>query len=76
MRSYAWGACEALASAHSDVLALKRLLFERAWRGLKAGTEARYHAYRAAQLRGGGAGAAEQPAGDAAGWADAAACDI
>jgi hypothetical protein len=61
VRQYAWGACEALASAHTDVLALKRLLFERAWEGLKAGSEARYHAFRAGQLRGGAEEAAAEP---------------
>ena len=50
MRSYPWGQCEALASQHSDILALRRLLFEEAWEALKARTEAQSLAYRATCL--------------------------
>ena len=51
VRAYAWGTAEALASAHSDVPALRRLLIELAFDDLKARTEERYHAYRSARLQ-------------------------
>ena len=51
VRAYAWGTAEALASAHSDVPALRRLLIELSFDDLKARTEERYHAYRSARLQ-------------------------
>ncbi|EIE24975.1 hypothetical protein COCSUDRAFT_83668 [Coccomyxa subellipsoidea C-169] len=50
VRKYPWGTCEALSSVHSDVGALKRLLFEEGYEELKAATEDRYYHYRSQQL--------------------------
>lgn len=50
MREYPWGRCEALSSKHSDMPALKKLLFEVAYNDLKDATEKRYYAYREQQL--------------------------
>ena len=50
MREYPWGRCEALSSAHSDMPALKKLLFEVAYHDLKDATEKRYYNYREQQL--------------------------
>lgn len=50
VRKYPWGTCEALSSTHTDVGALKRLLFEEGYEELKAGTEERYYAFRSQQL--------------------------
>ena len=50
VRKYPWGTCEALSSVHSDVGALKRLLFEEGYEELKAATEQRYYAYRSEHL--------------------------
>ncbi|BDA49236.1 probable Septin-7 [Coccomyxa sp. Obi] len=50
VRRYPWGTCEALSSVHSDVGALKRLLFEEGYEELKAATEERYYHYRSQQL--------------------------
>ncbi len=50
VRKYPWGTCEALSSVHSDVGALKRLLFEEGYEELKAATEERYYHYRSQQL--------------------------
>lgn len=50
VRKYPWGTCEALSSVHSDVGALKRLLFEEGYEELKGATEERYYHYRSQQL--------------------------
>ena len=50
MRKYPWGTCEALSSTHSDVGALKRLLFEDGYEELKSETNKRYFTYRSEQL--------------------------
>lgn len=50
MREYPWGSCEALSSAHSDLPALKKLLFEVAYVDLKDATEIRYYSFREQQL--------------------------
>ena len=50
VREYPWGRCEALSSAHSDMPALKKLLFEVAYHDLKDQTEKRYYHYREQQL--------------------------
>ena len=50
MRQYPWGTCEALSSTHSDVGALKRLLFEDGYEELKSETNKRYFTYRSEQL--------------------------
>ena len=50
MRSYPWGTAEALRSKHSDVLALRRLLFELSFDSLKRRTDDRYYQFRAEQL--------------------------
>lgn len=50
VREYPWGACEALSSAHSDLPALKKLLFEVAYIDLKDATEQRYYVFREQQL--------------------------
>jgi len=46
IRSYDWGNCEALSSRHSDLSALKKLLFEVMFEELKEHTEQRYHKFR------------------------------
>ena len=46
MRVYPWGVCEALSSVHSDLAALKKLLFEVMYEELKQQTESRYYKYR------------------------------
>ena len=46
IRSYDWGNCEALSSRHSDLSALKKLLFEVVFEELKEHTEQRYHKFR------------------------------
>jgi septin 7 len=46
VRRYPWGTCEALSSVHSDMAALKKLLFETSYLELKSHTEDRYHLYR------------------------------
>lgn len=50
VRSYPWGTAEALRSKHSDVLALRRLLFELSFDSLKRRTNDRYYKFRAEQL--------------------------
>ncbi|KAL3143563.1 hypothetical protein ABBQ38_002360 [Trebouxia sp. C0009 RCD-2024] len=50
VREYPWGSCEALSSRHSDLAALKKLLFEVSYMELKDATEARYYHYRESQL--------------------------
>lgn len=50
MRSYPWGTAEALRSKHSDVLALRRLLFELSFDTLKRRTDGRYYKFRAVRL--------------------------
>ncbi len=50
MRKYPWGTCEALSSTHSDVGALKRLIFEEGYEELKSETDKRYYAYRSEQI--------------------------
>ena len=50
VREYPWGRCEALSSRHSDMPALKKLLFEVAYHDLKDATEKRYYVYREQQL--------------------------
>ncbi|CAK0786298.1 hypothetical protein CVIRNUC_009511 [Coccomyxa viridis] len=50
VRQYPWGTCEALSSTHSDVGALKRLLFEDGYEELKSETNKRYFTYRSEQL--------------------------
>ena len=50
MRSYPWGTAEALRSKHSDVLALRRLLFELSFDTLKRRTDDRYYKFRAGRL--------------------------
>lgn len=50
VREYPWGSCEALSSAHSDLPALKKLLFEVAYVDLKDATEIRYYSFREQQL--------------------------
>jgi len=45
-RSFPWGKCEVMSSNHSDLPALKSLLFECCFEGLKAGTEARFYSAR------------------------------
>jgi len=50
VRKYPWGTCEALSSVHSDVGALKRLLFEEGYEEVKAATEERYYSFRSQQL--------------------------
>ena len=44
------GKCEALSSIHSDLSALKKLLFEVAYEDLKQDTERRYYAFRERSL--------------------------
>ena len=46
VRNYPWGTCEALSSVHSDLAALKRLLFEVMYEDFKQQTEARYYKFR------------------------------
>jgi hypothetical protein len=46
VRAYPWGRCESLLAAHSELPALRRLLFEAAYWELKANTEAQYLQYR------------------------------
>lgn len=46
MRRYPWGTCEALSSVHSDLSALKKLLFEVVYEELKQQTEQRYYRFR------------------------------
>lgn len=53
VRKYPWGTCEALSSVHSDVGALKRLLFEEGFEELKEKTEQRYYSFRSQHLIGG-----------------------
>ncbi|DBA79391.1 TPA: hypothetical protein ACH3X2_000037 [Trebouxia sp. C0005] len=50
VREYPWGSCEALSSRHSDLAALKKLLFEVSYMELKDATETRYYHYRETQL--------------------------
>jgi septin family protein len=50
VRIYPWGKCEALSSIHSDLSALKKLLFEVAYEDLKQDTERRYYAFRERSL--------------------------
>lgn len=50
MRTFPWGRCEVMSSSHSDLPALKSLLFERCFEGLKAATEARFYSAREAHL--------------------------
>ncbi|KAK9831503.1 hypothetical protein WJX81_003303 [Elliptochloris bilobata] len=50
VRRYPWGNCEALSSVHSDLPALKRLLFEVGFEDLKAATDQRYYQFRSQQL--------------------------
>ena len=50
VRRYPWGTCQVQLSSHSDMGALKRLLFESAFEELKAVTEARYYAAREAAI--------------------------
>lgn len=50
VREYPWGSCEALSSRHSDLAALKKLLFEVSYMELKDATESRYYKYRESQL--------------------------
>ena len=47
VRQYSWGKCEALLSDHSDLVALRKLLFETGFWELKEATERAYHAFRA-----------------------------
>ena len=53
VRTYSWGTVPALASHHSDLPLLVRLLLELGLEPLKQGTEERYHRYRyaAAQMQ-------------------------
>jgi hypothetical protein len=44
------GKVEALRSSHSDLLVLRKLLFEAAFESLKSGTEERYYAFRKERL--------------------------
>ena len=46
VREYAWGVVEPMARAHSDLLALTRMLFELSPQKLKAATEERFTKYR------------------------------
>ena len=46
VRKYPWGSCEALSSLHSDLSALKKLLFEVMYEELKQLTEQRYYKFR------------------------------
>ena len=46
VRKYPWGSCEALSSIHSDLSALKKLLFEVMYEDLKQQTESRYYKFR------------------------------
>jgi septin 7 len=50
VRKYPWGTCEAMSSRHSDLAALKKLLFEVSYMELKDATEERYYRYRESQL--------------------------
>ncbi|KAK9818355.1 hypothetical protein WJX72_011182 [[Myrmecia] bisecta] len=50
VRKYAWGNCEAMSSVHSDLAALKKLLFEVSYTDLKKHTEERYYKFREGQL--------------------------
>ena len=50
MRNYPWGTCEALSSIHSDLSALKKLLFEVMYEELKQDTERRYYSFREQSL--------------------------
>lgn len=50
VRRYPWGTCEALSSSHSDLPALRALLFEAGYEELKGLTETRYLAYRSSHL--------------------------
>ena len=54
MRKYPWGAGEAMLSAHSNLPALRKVLFETGYWELKEATEARYHRFRAQHREGGG----------------------
>lgn len=47
VRRYPWGRVEALLTRHSDLPALRRLLFETAYEDLKDHTENRYYEYKA-----------------------------
>ena len=49
-RQFPWGKCEVLSSNHSDLPALKSLLFEWCFEGLKAATEARFYSARETYL--------------------------
>ena len=46
VRKYPWGSCEALSSLHSDLSALKKLLFEVMYEEFKQLTEQRYYKFR------------------------------
>lgn len=50
IRTYPWGVLEPMASTHSDLLALKRGLFEESPELLKTVTEENFTRYRAAQV--------------------------
>lgn len=50
VRQYPWGTCEAHSSEHSDVAALKKLLFEVSYEELKTATEERYYNFREREL--------------------------
>eukprot|EP00884_Botryococcus_braunii_P007002 jgi/Botrbrau1/16302/Bobra.0066s0071.1 len=52
IRQYPWGSVEVLNRAHSDVPALKNLVFALGYENLKLNTETRYLAYRQARLEG------------------------
>lgn len=52
MRQYPWGLVEVLNRAHSDVPALKNLVFALGYEAFKVDTETRYLAYRKARLEG------------------------
>ena len=49
-RSFPWGKCEVLSSSHSDMPALKSVLFEVCFESLKAATEARFYSARESHL--------------------------
>lgn len=49
-RTFPWGRCEVMSSNHSDLPALKALLFECCFEAIKAATEARFYAARESYL--------------------------
>ena len=51
MRKYPWGTVEAMSRDHSDLLSLKRLLFEVAPQALQAETERNYLLFRSGDLK-------------------------